>query len=76
MPAAARRASCLLISFIHLPNKHQSKHLEIAQERPERMAKRGGDVVFHEEVIVPSETVAQDGSKEDEPPIEKEEEAN
>lgn len=66
----------LLISYIHLPSDYQSKHLEIVQERPERMAKRRGDVVFHEEVIVPTETVAQDRSKEDEPPIEKEEEAN
>ena len=33
------------------------------------MAECGGDVVVHKEVTIPSETVAQDGSKEEEAPV-------
>lgn len=62
--------------LIHLPRKHQSEHLEIAQEGPERVAEGGGDVAFDEEVAVPSEAVAEDEGKDEEPPVEEDEEAD
>lgn len=56
---------------VHLPGQHQAEHLVIAQERPERVPERRGDVALHEQVAVPGEAVPGEGDQEEEPPVER-----
>lgn len=55
---SARPLTKPLEFFVHLPSKHQTKHLEITRERPEGVPEHGPNIPFNEEVTVPSTTIA------------------
>lgn len=42
---------------IHVPRKHQSKHLEITKKRPKWMAKGGRNIFLNKEMAVPGEPI-------------------
>lgn len=58
--------------LLHSTSHHQPKHLEIAEERPQRVAEGRRNVALDEEVAVPGEAVACEGDEREEPEVEEE----
>lgn len=54
---------------LHASCEHQTKHLEIAEKRPNRMPEACRNIPFHEEVAIPREPVPKERHQSNEPPV-------